>query len=532
MNFDLAIPTQLSAALGPDLLLMVGALGLMLWASWRPDSVEHQRAVGYGAMALIVATLAAVAYYWWRGYTASPNGPIAVDNFRWAADVVFLVGTLATLALSVDYNARERIGAPESHVLVVFATAGMMVLAAARDLTVVFLGIELMSISTYVLAGINRRSARSAESALKYFLLGAFSTGFLLYGMALTFGATGSTNLGVIGERIAQQGLLGSPLLIVGVALLLVGFCFKVAVAPFHMWAPDVYDGAPVPITAFMAAAVKAAAFAAFLRVWLEAFSQLDVMQRWHAPVWWLAVITMVVGNVVALAQTSVKRMLAYSSVAHAGYVLVAVVVGSGSAIAADRTGVSGASAFLFYLLAYTLATMGAFGVVAALGRPGRHDDGMEEYAGLWHARPGLAIAMSVFMLALLGFPLFGGMGFVAKYYMLQAALRGGRAPQTQLAVWMVVTSVISAGYYLRVLQVMFMRPRAEGAAPPARTGGLTGAVIGGAVAALLILGLFPGLVLGRLRGTSIATPAATAAASAGAVGPAAVPGAALPAAR
>ncbi len=521
MNFDLALPAQLTAALGPDLLLMAGACALMLWAAWRPDSVEHQRSVGIGAMALVVATIVAVVYYWARGYTATPGGAIAVDNFRWAADIVFLIGTLATLALSVDYNARERIGAAESHVLVIFATAGMMVLAAARDLTVVFLGIEIMSISTYVLAGMNRRSARSAESALKYFLLGAFSTGFLLYGMALTYGATGSTNLATIGARVAEQGVVGSPLLVVGVALLLVGFCFKVAVAPFHMWAPDVYDGAPVPITAFMAAAVKAAAFAAFLRVWLEAFSQLDTMQRWHAPMWWLAVLTMVVGNVVALAQKSIRRLLAYSSVAHAGYVLVAVVVGSGAArVASDRTGVSGSSAFLFYLLAYTLATMGAFAVVVALGRAGQHTDDIDDYAGLWHVRPGLAIAMGVFMLALLGFPLFGGMGFVAKYYMLQAALRGGRAPQTQLAVWMVVTSVLSAGYYLRVLQVMFMRPRAEGAAVPARTGGFTSAVIGSAVALILVFGIFPGLVLRPLRGTTIESPGLSAAVVPTAVAP------------
>jgi NADH-quinone oxidoreductase subunit N len=515
MNFDLSVPAQLSAALGPDLLVMVGACFLMLWAAWRPDSVAHQRSVGYAAMTLIVAAIVAVVYYWSRDFTATPGGAIAVDNFRWAADVVFLLGALATLALSIDYNARERIGAGESHVLVVFATVGMMVLAAARDLTVVFLGIELMSISTYVLAGMNRRSARSAESALKYFLLGAFSTGFLLYGMALTYGATGSTNLAVIGERVAAQGVVGSPLLLVGVALLLVGFCFKVAVAPFHMWAPDVYDGAPVPITAFMAAAVKAAAFAAFLRVWLEAFSPIELMQRWHAPIWWLAVLTMVVGNVVALAQKSIKRLLAYSSIAHAGYVLVAVVVGSSTArVAAERTGVSGPSAFLFYLLAYTLATMGAFAVVIALGRAGHHTDDVDDYAGLWHVRPGLAIAMSVFLLALLGFPLFGGMGFVAKYYMLQAALRGGRAPQTQLAVWMVITSVLSAGYYLRVLQVMFMRPRAEGAAVPARTGGLTRAVIGATFALIVLFGIFPGLVLGRLRGTTIAAPGLPAAAA------------------
>jgi NADH-quinone oxidoreductase subunit N len=525
MNFDLAVPTQLTAALAPDLLLIVGALGLMLWAAWRPDSVEHQRSVGVGAIALVVATLAAVVFYWSRGYTASPGGPIAVDSFRFAADVVFLLGALATLALSVDYNARERIGAGESHVLVLFATAGMMILAAGRDLTVIFLGIELMSVATYVLAGMNRRSARSAESALKYFLLGAFSTGFLLYGMALTYGATGSTNLTEIGARVAENGVLGSPLLLVGVALLLVGFCFKVAAAPFHMWAPDVYDGAPVPIAAFMAAAVKAAAFAAFLRVWVEGFSDLGLTQQWHTPVWWLAVLTMVVGNIVALAQTSVRRLLAYSSVAHAGYVLVAVVVGTGAASAAvNPSAVTGSSAFLFYLLAYTLATMGAFGVVAALGQAGHHNDQIDDYAGLWHVRPGLAIAMSVFMLALLGFPLFGGMGFVAKYYMLQAALRGGRAPQTQLAVWMVITSVLSAGYYLRVLQVMFMRQRAEGAVAPARTPALTSTVIGGAFALILIFGLFPSLVLTPLRGTAIQAPGVPAAAAADpAVAPAAL---------
>jgi NADH-quinone oxidoreductase subunit N len=314
---------------------------------------------------------------------------------------------------------------------------------------------------------------------------------------------------------VAEQGLANSPLLLVGIALLLVGFCFKVAAAPFHMWAPDVYDGAPSPITAFMAAAVKAAAFAAFLRVWLEAFPQTEVMQRWHAPVWWLAVLTMVVGNVVALAQKSIKRLLAYSSVAHAGYVLVAVVVGSAGAGAASQTGgtgVSGASAFHFYLLAYTLATMGAFAVVIALGHAGQHNDQIDDYAGLWTVRPGLAVAMGVFMLALLGFPLFGGMGFVAKYYMLQAALRGGPAPQTQLAVWMVITSVISAGYYLRVLQVMFMRPRAEGAVAYARVGGLTNAVIGASVALILVFGLFPGLVLRPLRGSSIQPTAGVAA--------------------
>lgn len=486
-TFDLGVPLQLSLALGPDLLLAVGAMALMLWAAWRPDSREHQRAVGRASLVLVAATMAAVIGYHLSHLTAGP-GIIAVDGFRWAADLLFLVATFCTIALSIDYNAREGIVAGESHVLVLLATSGMMLLAAARDLMIVFLGIELMSIAVYVLAGLNRRSARSAEGALKYFLLGAFSTGFLLYGIALIYGATGATNFATIGERVHLYGLATTPLLTVGVSLLLVGFGFKVAAVPFHMWAPDVYEGAPTPITGYMAAAVKAAAFAAFLRVWLEAFG--DVVFRWHDAIWFLAILTMLVGNVVALVQRNIKRMLAYSSIAQAGYVLVAVVAGT----------TLGASAFLFYLAAYTLATMGAFAVIVALGDAGESHLDISDYAGLWTVRPWLATAMSVCMLALLGFPVFGGVGFVAKWYMLQAALKaeylGQSVPQTELAVAIVLTSVISAGYYLRLVTIMFMRPRpadggvASGAAP--RAGSLTRWVVGLNVALLLVLGVVP----------------------------------------
>ena len=279
--------------------------------------------------------------------------------------------------------------------LLLFATSGMMTLAAARDLMIVFLGIEIMSIAVYVLAGLNRRSERSAEGAIKYFLLGAFSTAFLLYGIALVYGATGTTNLAAIGSRIHVLVLGNTALVVVGTALLLVGFGFKVAAAPFHMWAPDVYEGAPTPITAYMAAAVKAAAFAGFLRVWLEAFP--EVSASWHGPVWWLAAVTMVVGNLVALAQKNIKRMLAYSSIAHAGYIMVTVAIGTPAA----------ASAFMFYLLAYTLATLGAFGVIVAQGEAGESHLNIEDYSGLWSVRPKLAVAMAIFMLALLGFPDF-----------------------------------------------------------------------------------------------------------------------------
>jgi NADH-quinone oxidoreductase subunit N len=485
-TYDLAVPAQLTAALAPDILLVTGAIVVTLWSAWRPDSIGHQRQCGIAALAVVLATMAAVIADWISGATASP-GIIAVDPFRWASDMLVLIAALCTIGLSIDYNAREGILAGESHGLVLFATSGMMLLSAARDLTIVFLGIELMSVAVYILAGLNRRSSKSAEGALKYFLLGAFSTGFLLYGMAFIYGATGATNLSTIAERLALVAFPArSPLVLLGIALLLVGFGFKVAAVPFHMWAPDVYEGAPTPITAFMAAAVKAAAFAAFLRVWIEAFPYIaqgmGYFYYWHNAVWGLAITTMIVGNVLALAQRNIKRMLAYSSIAHAGYVLAAVVAGSAL----------GASAYLFYLLAYTLATMGAFAVVIALGNTGEAHIELDDYAGLWTARPWLAVAMSVCMLALLGFPIVGGLGFLAKWYVLQAALQASGQPQIVLATVLVLTTVVSAGYYLRVIQIMFMRPRPATAAATARPGRLTEAVVFSTVIILLGFGLAP----------------------------------------
>jgi NADH-quinone oxidoreductase subunit N len=495
MSFDLSVPSQLMSALGPDLLLMGGAMILLLWAAWRPESDAHQRNIGVASIVLCITVIVAIAFYVARADTSLP-GIIAVDNFRWTADIVFLLATIGTIALSMDYNAREGITAGESHVLVLFATSGMMTLASARDLMIVFLGIEIMSIAVYVLAGLNRRSEKSAEGAIKYFLLGAFSTAFLLYGIALIYGATGTTNLTLIGERVMEVGLSSNMMLVVGIALLIVGFGFKVALAPFHMWAPDVYEGAPTPITAYMAAAVKAGAFAGFLRVWLEAFS--GVTSSWHGPIWWLAVATMVVGNLIALAQKNIKRMLAYSSIAHAGYILVTVAIATPLA----------SSAFMFYLLAYTLATFGAFGVVTALERNGGVQLNIEDYAGLWSVRPWLATAMAIFMLALLGFPIFGGIGFFAKYWIIQSALQAP-VPQTKLAIILVLTSLVSAGYYLYVVMVMFMKPRSENAAPIAESAGWTRSVIAAAAILILVLGILPNSVVRWTQRSRNAVPVA-----------------------
>jgi NADH-quinone oxidoreductase subunit N len=420
-----------------------------------------------------------------------------VDGFRFSADAIFILAALGAVALGIEYNGREGIWSAESHVLVLFATSGMMMMAAARDLMIVFLGLEIMSIAVYVLAGMNRRSRRSAEGALKYFLLGAFATGFLLYGIALVYGATGSTNLTTIGAHIVTYRLAHQPMLLIGIGMLLVGFGFKVAAVPFHMWAPDVYEGAPTPVTAFMAAAVKAAAFAAFLRVWRESFDVLDA--AWLLPLWWIAAATMVYGNVVALAQRNIKRMLAYSSVVHSGYLLVAIAAGTNS----------GSSAFLFYLFAYTLATYGAFAVVCAMSRPGERDLEISDYEGLWQVRPAMAAGMAVCMFALLGFPLFGGMGFWAKVYVIAAAEATPFRHLVPLVVILVLASVVSAGYYLQVVRVMFMKPRPEGAVEPAPMGSLTRVVLAVSVALVLLGGLVPARIVTWARDNQPTAPQA-----------------------
>jgi NADH-quinone oxidoreductase subunit N len=456
---------------------MGGAMLLLLVAVWRRESARHQRLVGVLSIALCVLTLAAVLGMLFGRVSAS-DGPIAVDNFRWMVDVVILLGTIAALALGIDDNDRAGTTTAETHVLILLASSGMMLLAAARDLMIVFLGIELMSVAVYALAGLNRRSVRSAEGALKYFLLGAFSTAFLLYGIALVYGATGATGLHEIGLRVRTLGLESSPILLIGIALLLVGFGFKVSTVPFHMWAPDVYDGSPNPVTAYMAATVKAAAFAAFLRVWLEAFP--GESAAWHKAVVGLAIATMVIGNAIGLQQRNLKRLLAYSSIAHAGFILVAIATGTAQ----------GASAMLFYLLAYTLATFGAFAVIVVMSR-GDAPVMTDDISGLWSVRPWLAVAMTVFMLALMGFPIAGGIGFLAKWYILKAALQAP-TPQYTLSVVLVLTTVISAGYYLYVIMVMFMRPRRAEAPAVDRTPAWTRFVMVACAAAILILGILP----------------------------------------
>ena len=480
MSLDLSQTGDLLTALLPELVLTGWALVLLVIVAWRHRTPGDLRVAGGLALAALATTAATVWWLWWRSATVTGFAPmIAVDDFRFVSDWLFLGAGAITVMLSMRYLEREALLAPEYYVLLLFAVLGMMLMGGGSDLMVVFLGLELMSVAVYVLAGFNRKSPRAAEAALKYFLLGAFASAFLLYGIALVYGATGTTNLALIGVQVTSLQLEHGTMLLVGVALLLVGFGFKVAAVPFHMWAPDVYDGAPTPVTGFMATAVKAAAFAALFRVLGQAFA---TAAGWPEIVKGLAIATMVGGNLVALAQRSLKRMLAYSSIAHAGYVLVAVVAGN----------VAGSAAFLFYLVAYTLTTLAAFALLAVKGRGGESDVLIDDLSGLAAQRPWLAFALAVCMLSLLGFP--GTAGFIGKWYILVAA---AQSAQWWLAALLVLTSVVSAGYYLPVIMVMYMKPAPSDAAhADARLGQLAGAAVTLAVVGLLFFGVRPNRLL------------------------------------
>ncbi|MBA2628073.1 MAG: NADH-quinone oxidoreductase subunit N [Gemmatimonadales bacterium] len=475
-TLDLATPAGVTVALLPEIVLCAAAVLVLLVISWRHETAADSRLAGW--LSLIGVLLSGAAQAWlWSSHMA-PAGlaqMVALDTFRFAGNAIILVSAGVSILLSMAYMEREGMLAPEYYALVLMATSGMMFLAGAEDLIVVFLGLEVMSIAVYVLAGFNRRSIFAAEAALKYFLIGAFASGFLLYGIALVYGATGNTNLQLIGAQLA-----GGPMPLMarlGLALLLIGFAFKIAAVPFHMWAPDVYDGSPTPVAGLMATGVKAAGFLALTRVLMEAFS--SAASLWQPVLGVLAVMTMIVGNLIALSQRSIKRMLAYSSVAHAGYLLVAL--WSGTRL--------GAGSVLLYLLAYGLTTLAAFGILASLGHGGERDVTNEDIAGLGTTRPWAAMGLTICMLSLLGFP--GTMGFIGKWYILQAAVA---QRQFILPVVLVLTSVISAGYYLPVIMTMYMKPaRVEtDEAGMRRLGRPAAFAVAFTVLAVVLLGIWP----------------------------------------
>jgi NADH-quinone oxidoreductase subunit N len=435
---ELIMPDINFAAIMPELVLSVVAMALLLVNVF----IKSEQKWYLGVLSLLgIGYSAYTGYLCWGMSFTGFNGAVIQDNFSLFFKGIFLLCAALTVLISDYYFKREECNHGELYPMILFATAGMMLMASGSDLMTIFLGLELLSVSLYILAGFNRKNVKSNEAGLKYFLLGAFSTGFLLYGMALIFGATGSVRLDKIASAALRPEVHGNTLFLVGMILMAVGFSFKIAAAPFHMWTPDVYEGAPTPITAFMSAGPKAAGFAAFIRVMLVAMPLLKY--DWTSLIAILAVITMTVGNLIALNQDNIKRMLAYSSIAHAGYALVGFT-------AANQVGVAG---ILFYLLSYTFMNIGAFAIIILVGKKGDANNNVMDYAGLASRRPVLAAVMAIFLFSLAGIPPFAG--FMGKFYLFGGAIQAG---YLWLAIIGVLNSAASVYYYLRVMVYMYMK--------------------------------------------------------------------------
>lgn len=481
---ELLTPQVSISLILPEMIVAVAGIVVMLYDSFFPK----QRAVS-GAISLLGLAASAVVLATMWGGTTEPygwNGMIAHDNLRMGFSFVFLLVTALTILISSIWVEREDVPVGEYHALLLFATFGMMMMSAGNDLVIIFLGLETLSIATYVMAGLRKSDLKSNESAMKYFILGSFASAFLLYGMALIYGATGHTNLTQIAAKIADPNFPG--LLLVGGAMLIIGFGFKIAMAPFHVWTPDVYEGAPTPITGFMAAGPKAAAFASFLRVFvlglpLVAGAQASgyLHQSWITALAVMAMITILVGNVAAIMQDNVKRMLAYSSIAHAGYALVGF-IGAGLAKTTQARD-EAIAAVAFYMLTYAVTNLGGFAIVTLLAQKNDRRTQFEDYNGIGFKSPVLAFSLSLFMLSLFGLPLTAG--FMGKILVFRPALEAGNPLVTSLVVVAVIGSAISAYYYLRLIVVMFFRERTSEWKEPRMPASLT------AVLVITVLGVF-----------------------------------------
>ncbi len=432
------------SAMLPELVLIGGAMLLLLVVS-----VSRRRPPWLWATLTLLTGAVSMATSLWLWFDVRDDGPrrvvadaLVVDGFAVFFMVLVSVTVILGALLASTFLEREGTEGPEFYVLMLLSASGAMVMASANDLIVLFLGLEILSIALYVLAGFSSRRVESREAAMKYFVLGAFSSALFLYGIALVYGATGSTNLGSIRTFLAGNLAPEGGVLLAGVAMLLVGFGFKVALVPFHTWTPDVYQGAPSPATGFMAAAAKAAGFAGLLRVFFSTFSTLSV--DWRPVVWALAVATLLVGSVLAVVQSDIKRMLAYSSISHAGFVLIGLQ-------AATEQGIAGS---LFYLLAYTFMVLGSFAIVTVVGGRGDADHDLSAYRGLAGRRPALALAFTVFLLAQAGVPFTTG--FLAKFYVISAAVE---AESYALALIAMLSAVVAAFFYLRITVLMYTAP-------------------------------------------------------------------------
>jgi len=467
------MPAGFSAAefayLLPELVLTVGALLVLLADAF---VARERRGLVIGlSLAVLLATGAAMVWVGVPGQTIA-RGLLSMDAFGQFFKVLVLGAAALTLLMSSPYLAVEGLPAGAYSFLVLAATLGMFVMASGIELITIVVGLETMAVAFYILAGLLKPNPRSNEAAVKYFLLGAFSLGILLYGMSLVYGLTGSTNLGTIAAAVANPDIVGRPMLLTGVILMVAGVAFKIAAVPFHMWAPDVYEGAPTPITAFLSVGSKAASFAMLLRLFVTGVP--SMAEEWRTLFYALSVLSMVAGNVAALTQTNLKRMLAYSSIAHAGYILMGVV-------AATPRGIS---AMLIYLAVYAFMQLGAFGVLVLMRRTGSTGEEIDDLNGLFSRQPVAAVAMLVFLLSLGGIPPTAG--FMGKLWLFGAAVEAG---YFWLAVAGVLTSVVSLYYYLRVVVAMWTR---EPAGEEPRMRPALALMLGVALAGTLVLGLYP----------------------------------------
>jgi len=485
--------------------IITGAAGILIMMIDAVSRKSRKTVYGFVALSALVVAMLSVFNLTGRTGTASYRGMIVTDDLRLVFAFIFLIVTFLTILISLHWIEEEALPMAEYFALLMFATTGMLFMAAAGDLVMIFLGLEITSISSYVLCGYRRSDVRSNEAAMKYFILGSFSTAFLLYGMALTYGASfnpslhpsATTNLQLLKDRIAAGQLFSPPLLLAGAAMMIVGFGFKVSTAPFHIWSPDVYEGAPTPVTAFLSTGSKAAAFSAFCRVFILTFAMASVgvgtgsaqasgmlndlqVTSTHA-LYGMAILTMFLGNITAIVQNNIKRMLAYSSIAHAGYALVGMVAGDWRAVA-------------FYLISYAVINIGAFAIIELMARKGDKRTEISDYSGIGFQSLGLASALSLFLLSLAGIPLTAG--FMAKLFVFKSAWGAGLHG---LVIVAVINSAISWYYYLRVIVVMFFSEPAKGFVKPtvARTFSAALVIM---VLATLYLGILPGRVLDTLE--------------------------------
>ena len=430
---------------------------------------------------LSIAGVALVTYVLVGSMGTTFNGMFLSDGYSMFFKLIFMLNVILTVLISVKYIVIEKVNFGEYYALILFSTLGMMIMASAGDLIVLYLGLELMALSTYILAGFIRYDIKSNEAAMKYFLLGAFASAFLLYGTSMIYGLTGTTDLKAISAYIVANGLSGNPVLMLSMILFAVAFSFKIAAVPFHMWAPDAYEGAPTSITAFMSVGPKAAGFAVLGRVFLVAFGSVRI--EWAAVLIPIAILTMGVGNIVALSQTNIKRMLAYSSIAHAGYILLGIIAGTSD----------GMASVLNYMLIYAFMNIGAFAVVIMLRSEGFKGDNISDYEGLAKTHPLAAALMLVFMFSLTGIPPTAG--FMGKFYVFMSAINAG---YTWVVIIAVIFSAISAYFYLRVVMYMYMKEPKE--TVQLSTSPAIGLALAITVIAVLAIGILPSAIVNFAR--------------------------------